>query len=141
MGSPSRLRNRLPQPGRHSVFISATLLVDVVAVITGYVLARTIVHSPFFGWNATVLATAAIWPVVFATFGLYQPWRLVQAHLVELQRLLTACVVAALLCVLVIFVARVEVARDFIPVLLGFCIFTMVTGRAVTRFLALTANQ
>lgn len=141
MGSPARRSNRLPQPSRHTILISTTLLVDVVAVITGYVLARTIVHSSFLSWNSTLLATVAIWPGVFAIFGLYQSRRLVHSYLVELQRVLTACVVAVLLCVLVIFAARIEVARDFIPVVLGSCAFTVVMGRVVTRLLALAANE
>jgi len=130
------------------ILISTTLLVDIIAIITGYVLARTIIRgSSLFGedaWLATspfVFATVAIWPVVFATFGLYQPRRLVHSHVRELQRLVTASVVAALLCVLFHFVTRIAVARDFIPVLLGSCLANVVIGRVVTRLLALAVNE
>ena len=130
------------------MLISATLLVDTIAVITGYVLARTIIHgSSLLGensWQAIsrpVFATVAIWPVVFATFGLYQPRRLIHSHLGELQRLLTASVVAASLCALVIFVTRIAVSRDFIAVLLGSCLANVAVGRVVTRLLALAVNE
>jgi hypothetical protein len=124
------------------------LLVDIIAVMTGYLLAKAIVHEDYLvggGWwlaiSRPVFATVAIWPVGFATFGLYQPRRLFHSHLGELQRLLTASVVAALLCVLVIFVTRMAVARDFIPVLLGSCLANVVIGRVVTRLLALAVNE
>ena len=130
------------------MLISATLLVDTIAVITGYVLARTIIHGSSSlvknSWQAIsrpVFATVAIWPVVFATFGLYQPRRLIHSHLGELQRLLTASVVAASLCALVIFVTRIAVSRDFIAVLLGSCLANVAVGRVVTRLLALAVNE
>ena len=146
MGSAARRPIRLSQPPWSAILIIATLLVDIIALTTGYILAKTIVHGFLFGEDGSfiarsVFATVAIWPVVFATFGLYQPRRLLHSHLGELQRLLTASVVAALLCVLVTFVMRIEVARDFIPVLAGSCLANVVVGRIVTRLLAFAANE
>jgi glucan phosphoethanolaminetransferase (alkaline phosphatase superfamily) len=122
------------------VLAVATFAGDVIAVIAGYDLAKTVLET-----NATtttqifrpiVFATVAIWPVVFAVFGLYNPRRLIHVSRAEFIRGGAAAVVATLLVLLVTFEAQTEPRRYFIPALLVCCLLTVSLGRVVTRLLA-----
>ncbi len=126
-----------------------TLVGDVVAVIAGYDLAKAITDAffksqiqptvPFF--RASIFATIAIWPVVFALFGLYNPTRLMHVSRAEFVRGGLAAIQSTVLVVLVTFEAQAEPRRLFIPVLLVCCLLTVGIGRFVTRLLAFAANE
>src|SRR5579864_8653908 len=109
------------------VLVAVTFAVDVAAVIAGYDLARALLDLFFpssvaaFGGvriSPIVFATIAIWPVVFAFFGLYKPQRLMRFSRAELLRGCAAAVVSTLLIVLVSFEAHAEPRRELIPALL-----------------------
>jgi FlaA1/EpsC-like NDP-sugar epimerase len=123
-----------------AVLAGATLAGDVAAVIAGYDLAKAVVdmiNGTTTGlFRHVIFATVAIWPVVFALFGLYSPRRLMHVSRDELLRGGAAAVVATLLVVLVTFEARTEPQRYFIPALLVCCLLTVSLGRVVTRLLA-----
>jgi hypothetical protein len=142
-GGQSPLLSQRPWRG---VLIGVTLAVDVAAVFAGYYLARLILDL-FFGTTAVqvfrpiVFATVAIWPVVFALFGLYSPRRLMRVSLAELLRGCAAAVVATLLVLLVTSVAQIDPRREYLPLLLVCCLLTAGYGRVVTRLLALYAND
>jgi FlaA1/EpsC-like NDP-sugar epimerase len=141
MGSTTRRPIRLSQPSWPRILTVTTLVVDVLAVIIAYILARQFVRDSLLPLRWPVAATAAIWPIAFAIFGLYQPRRLGHLHLAEVLRVAIASVMAALLCLLVFSLALIDVERDFIPVLLGFCVANVLIGRIVTRLLALTVKD
>ena len=145
MGSAARRPTRLSQRPWPAILVSATLLVDAVAVVNGYVLTRTIEHTysqDHLLFRPIVFVTVTIWPVVFAVFGLYQPGRLIRTKPGELLRLLAASIVAVLVVVVVIgYAAQSPFSRSFILVLLGSCLVNVVAGRVVTRSLALAVNE
>jgi exopolysaccharide biosynthesis polyprenyl glycosylphosphotransferase len=115
-----------------------TFAVDIIAVAAAYILAKGLVdHKLAFGFP--IFATVAIWPVVFAVYGLYDLRRPTHAT-AEMQRLFNAVAMSVLLVVLVIFVTRAPSSRDFIPVLLTVSLATIFTGRLVTRRLSHTLN-
>ena len=121
-----------------------TFAVDVVAVTLSYLLAKAVAHGV--GWdsgkpihiNAPIFAPVAIWPAVFAIFGLYDLRR--PTATAEFQRLLNALLMSVLLVVLVTFVIEVDVSRGFVLWLLGFSLVTVVAGRLATRRLTHTLN-
>jgi exopolysaccharide biosynthesis polyprenyl glycosylphosphotransferase len=122
-----------------------TFAVDVVAVTLSYLLAKAVAHGV--GWdsgkpihiNAPIFATVAIWPVVFAIFGLYDLRRPTHAA-AEFQRLFNALLMSVLLVVLITFVIKIDIPRSFFVWLLGFGLVTIPTGRVLTRRLAHTLN-
>jgi FlaA1/EpsC-like NDP-sugar epimerase len=144
MGSVARHPTRLSQRPWPVILVTATLLVDVVAVFTGYVLMRIIGYD-YFGFRGLfrpiTFVTVTIWPVAFAISGLYQPGRLIHPNPAELLRLLAASVVVAFLVLLIGYLTRSDLPRFFIPVLLGSCLVNVVAGRIVTRSLALAVNE
>lgn len=149
MGSVARHPTRLSQRPWPVILVSATLLVDVVAVFTGYRLMRIIGDTYLgllFPFRPIVFVTVTIWPVVFAIFGLYQPSRLIHPNPAEILRLLAASVVVDFLVVLlVLFIAYARgtgpTAVLLPPVLLGSCLINVVAGRIVTRSLLLAVND
>ena len=116
-----------------------TFAVDIVAVIASYYMTKAAVDQKVLAINSTIFATAAIWPVVFAIYGLYDLRRPTHAT-AEVQRLLNAVAISVLLVVLVIFVTRMDLSRDFVPVLLAFSMVTVFGGRLITRRLTHILN-
>jgi exopolysaccharide biosynthesis polyprenyl glycosylphosphotransferase len=115
-----------------------TFAVDIVAVFVAYVLAKDLVdHNK--ALITPIFATVAIWPIVFAVYGLYDLRRPTHAT-VEVQRLFNAVAISVLLVVLVTFVTRLEPSRDFIPALLTISLVAIFAGRLVTRRLSHTLN-
>jgi exopolysaccharide biosynthesis polyprenyl glycosylphosphotransferase len=135
------------QSGRPWPLILAviTFAVDVVAVLLSTYLAKTVAHGV--GWDSgrplalewPIFLTAAVWPVVFAVYGLYDLRRPTHAT-AELQRLFNAILMSVLLIVLVTFIGPIEISRSFVVWLLGFSLVTVVTGRLITRRLGHTLN-
>lgn len=122
-----------------------TFAVDVVAVVAGYYLSRVILEwfvpstgnqTPF---RPPVLATVAIWPVVFAVYGLYDLRRPTHAT-AEFRRLFNAAVMSVLLVVLVTFIAETDPRRELIPALLVVCLGTVTIGRLISRRLTHVLN-
>jgi exopolysaccharide biosynthesis polyprenyl glycosylphosphotransferase len=117
-----------------------TFAVDLVAVSAAYLLAKVFVKDDFvFTLGQPVFATIAIWPVVFAIYGLYDLRRPTHAT-AELQRLFNAIAICVLLVVLFYFVTQNQPRRDLIPVLLVVSLVTITTGRLVTRRLGHSLN-
>jgi exopolysaccharide biosynthesis polyprenyl glycosylphosphotransferase len=117
-----------------------TFIVDVVAVTAAYLLARLVVKDTLvIPLGQPVFATIAIWPVVFAIYGLYDLRRPTHAT-AELQRLFNAIAICVLLVVLFIFITQIKTARDFIPVLLVMALATVTAGRLTTRRLGHSLN-
>ena len=118
-----------------------TFSVDLIAVTAAYVLARGLAHESIAlpPHDPLIFSTVAIWPIVFAIYGLYDLRRPTHAT-AELQRLFNAVAMSVLLVVLVIFVTKLNVARDFIPVLLSLGLVTVITGRLVTRRIGHSLN-
>jgi hypothetical protein len=123
---------------------------DVVAVFAGYFLGwlalAVFLGKLAFSRPEVLLATVAVWPVVFALFGLYSPRRLLSVSLAELQRGLAAAVVATLVVLAIVFETGEEVRRAYLPFLpvcclLVCCLLTVGYGRVATRLLALYAND
>jgi exopolysaccharide biosynthesis polyprenyl glycosylphosphotransferase len=115
--------------------------VDLVAVVAAYVLARTLVHDDgqTLSLSYPIYATVAVWPVVFAIYGLYDLRRPTHAT-AEMQRLFSAVAISVLLVVLAIFAAKLTPSRDFIPVLLVIALVTITSGRLLTRRLGHSLN-
>jgi exopolysaccharide biosynthesis polyprenyl glycosylphosphotransferase len=126
----------------------ATFVVDICAVFVGYYLSKTLLAA----WNddpahpgiTPIYATVAIWPVVFAVYGLYDLRRPTHAT-AEFRRLFNGAVMSVLLVALI----ALEVAsaptgfhlgRGFIPTLLIVCLVSVVAGRLVTRRLSHALN-
>jgi FlaA1/EpsC-like NDP-sugar epimerase len=128
MVSPMPLSGR-PWP----VTVAVKSAVDILAVIVGYLLATTAV-SPYAPWGSRahfpllIVATVAIWPLVYAVFGLYD----VRRHS-DVQRVVNAGLTAALFVLMVLFFARVDVSRDYFAALLVFSLVSVVVARLVTR--------
>ncbi len=118
-----------------------TFAVDLVAVVAAYILARTLVHDDgqTLSLSAPIYATVAVWPVVFAIYGLYDLRRPTHAT-AEMQRLFNAVAISVLLVVLAIFAAQLKTGRDFIPVLLVIALVTITGGRLLTRRLGHSLN-
>jgi FlaA1/EpsC-like NDP-sugar epimerase len=127
MVSPMPLSGR-PRP----VTVAVKVAVDFIAVIFGYLLATVV--SPYAPWGTRthfpflIVATVAIWPLVFAVFGLYDVRRQTDMH-----RVVNAGLVAALFVLMVLFFARIDVSRDYFAALLVFSLVTVVVARLVTR--------
>jgi exopolysaccharide biosynthesis polyprenyl glycosylphosphotransferase len=115
-----------------------TFAVDFLAVTLAYLLAKGLVDHRF-SVSFPIFATVAIWPVVFAIYGLYDLRRPTHAT-AEMQRLFNAVAISVLLVVLVVFVTRINASRDFIPVLLTMALVTIFAGRLITRRLSHTLN-
>jgi len=119
----------MPLSGRP---LPVTVAVDILAVILGYLLATVV--SPYAPWGGRahfpllIIATVAIWPLVFAVLGLYD----VRRH-TDMHRVVNAGLVAALLVLIILFVARVDVSRDYFAALLAFSMVSIVVARLVTR--------
>jgi len=141
--------SRVPWP---VILAITTFAVDILAVFAGYYLAKTLMHA----WNdiptapklTWIYATVAIWPVVFAVYGLYDLRRPTHAT-AEFRRLFNGAVMSVLLVALITFevYSRVTVSRGFtpisrafIPTLLMVCLVTVVAGRLVTRRLSHVLN-
>jgi exopolysaccharide biosynthesis polyprenyl glycosylphosphotransferase len=115
-----------------------TFVVDVVAVSVSYLLAKAVAHGV--GWdsskpitfNALTFTTVAIWPVVFAAYGLYDLRRPTHAT-AEFQRLFSALLTSVVLVVLVTFAVRIDISRSFFAWLLGLSLATVPVGRVLTR--------
>ena len=117
-----------------------TFGVDLVALTGAYILAKAIVRDNFdFSVSQPIFATIAIWPVVFAIYGLYDLRRPTHAT-AELQRLFNAIAINVLLVVLFVFVTKIKPSVDFIPVLLVVALLTVTAGRLMTRRLGHSLN-
>jgi exopolysaccharide biosynthesis polyprenyl glycosylphosphotransferase len=122
-----------------------TFAVDIVAVIVGYYLSKAIVEvfipvkTGQTQFRMPVLATVAIWPVVFAVYGLYDLRRPTHAT-AEFRRLFNAAVMSVLLVVLVTFVTETDPRRELIPALLVVCLGTVTIGRLISRRLTHILN-
>jgi exopolysaccharide biosynthesis polyprenyl glycosylphosphotransferase len=118
-----------------------TFAVDLVAVTLAYYLARDIVRKEdlSFSLSHPIYLTVAVWPIVFAIYGLYDLRRPTHAT-AELQRLFSAVAISVLLVVLFDFITRLAPARDFIPVLLVVSLALVTTGRLATRRLGHSLN-
>ena len=97
----------------------------MLAVTLNYLLAKALAHEV--GWdsgkpihvNSLTFLTVAVWPVVFAIYGLYNLRRPTHAT-AEFQRLFNALLMSALLVLLITFVAKIDISRSFFAWLLGF---------------------
>jgi len=120
--------SRRPRP----VTVAVKVAVDFIAVIFGYLLATVI--SPHAPWGTRahfpllIVATVAIWPLVFAVFGLYDERRHTEMH-----RVVNAGLVAALCVLMGLFFARVDVSRDYFASLLAFSLVSVVVARLVMQ--------
>ena len=127
------------------ILSGVTLGVDVLAVTLNYLLAKALAHEV--GWdsgkpihvNSLMFLTVAVWPVVFAIYGLYDLRRPTHAT-AEFQRLFNALLMSALLVLLITFVAKIDISRSFFAWLLGFSLVTIPTGRMLTRRLSQALN-
>jgi exopolysaccharide biosynthesis polyprenyl glycosylphosphotransferase len=118
-----------------------TFAVDMIAVTVAYFLAKDIVRKEDLAFAAghPIYLTLAIWPIVFAVYGLYDLRRPTHAT-AELQRLFSAVAISVLLVVLFDFVTRISPARDFIPLLLVISLVTITAGRLMTRRMGHSLN-
>ncbi len=123
-----------------------TFLVDVVAVTSGYLIAKAL-HADLWDHNApafpvlssSIFVTILAWPVIFAMYGLYDLQR--PTHVTaELQRLFHAIAMCVLTVVLFTFLVRIDVSRTFIAALIVVCLATTLMGRLFTRRLSHTLN-
>ncbi len=122
-----------------------TFAVDMIAVLVSTYLAKSVAHGV--GWDSgkplvlewPIFLTAAVWPVIFAIYGLYDLRRPTHAT-AELQRLFNAILMSVLLIVLITFIGPIEISRSFVVWLLGFSLVTVVTGRLITRRLGHSLN-
>jgi exopolysaccharide biosynthesis polyprenyl glycosylphosphotransferase len=122
------------------ILAGITFGVDLVALIAAYILAKVILKDDLdFSISHPIFATIAIWPVVFAIYGLYDLRRPTHAT-AELQRLFNAIAISLLLVVLFVFVTKLTTPRDFIPILLVISLATVTTGRLITRRLGHSLN-
>jgi exopolysaccharide biosynthesis polyprenyl glycosylphosphotransferase len=142
---PSTVAQKAERPWAVILAIT-TFAVDICAVVAGYFLAKLLLdvffplkppEETFF--RGVVFATVAIWPVVFAVYGLYDLRRPTHAT-AELRRLFNAAVMSVLLVVLVTFEAGTDPRRELIPALLIVCLATVITGRLITRRLTHILN-
>jgi exopolysaccharide biosynthesis polyprenyl glycosylphosphotransferase len=118
-----------------------TFAVDIVAITISYLLAKDIVKKEdlTFSVNHPIFLTIAIWPIVFAIYGLYDLRRPTHAT-AELQRLFSAVAICVLMVVLFDFILVINPARDFLLALLAVSLLAVTTGRLVTRRLGHSLN-
>lgn len=146
-GRPAAIAGAVAQKAERPwavILAVTTFAVDVCAVVAGYFVARILLDAYFNGdgkafFRPLVFATVAIWPVVFAVYGLYDLRRPTHAT-AELRRLFNAAVMAVLLVVLVTFEIGDDLKRELIPALLIVCLATVITGRLLTRRLTHILN-
>jgi CDP-diglyceride synthetase len=137
--APSQRVSQAPWP---LILAIATFVVDIIAVFAGYYLSKNLLSawkdtstSPHITW---IYATVAIWPVVFAVYGLYDLRRPTHAT-AEFRRLFNGAVMAVLLVALITIEVDPHVSassgfilgRGFIPTLLVVCLVSVVAGRLV----------
>jgi len=123
------------------------LVVDIAAIGLGYFLAKVfrdgdldIGPALLRQVDTAIFATALIWPVIFAVYGLYDLRR--PTHITaELQRLFQAVVTSVLVVALIAFAARIDVSRSFIVSLLVFGLATTAMGRLFVRRVSHTLNS
>ena len=136
---------RMPSSRPWPVILAGiTFAVDLLAVTISTYLARAVAHDKLFDGSfaptvSRVYVTLAVWPVVFAIYGLYDLRRPTHAT-AELQRIFHAVLMSLLLVVLIAFIAGIDISIGFIVWLLGFSIASIVVGRLVTRRLAHALN-
>jgi exopolysaccharide biosynthesis polyprenyl glycosylphosphotransferase len=136
----SAVTSKAPSRPWPLILAIVTFAVDIVAVTAAYILAKAIVKDDTLSsLSEPMFATIAIWPVVFATYGLYDLRRPTHAT-AELQRLFNAIAISVLLVVLFVFITRISPSRDFIPLLLVVSVLTITTGRLITRRLGHALN-
>jgi exopolysaccharide biosynthesis polyprenyl glycosylphosphotransferase len=131
-----------PWPVRLAVI---TFAVDVLAITISTYLAKAVAHE--IGWdsgkpihlNWLIFATVTVWPLVFATYGLYDLRRPTHAT-AEFQRLFHALLMSLLLVLLITFMADINVSHGFIVWLFGFSLVSIITGRLATRGLTHALN-
>jgi exopolysaccharide biosynthesis polyprenyl glycosylphosphotransferase len=118
-----------------------TFAVDIIAITISYLLAKDIVKKEdlTFSVNHPIFLTIAIWPIVFAIYGLYDLRRPTHAT-AELQRLFSAVAICVLMVVLFDFILVINPARDFLLALLAVSLLAVTTGRLVTRRLGHSLN-
>jgi exopolysaccharide biosynthesis polyprenyl glycosylphosphotransferase len=145
--SAAATSQRVSQAPWPMILAIATFVVDICAVFVGYYLSKTLLHA----WEepriTAIYATVAIWPVVFAVYGLYDLRRPTHAT-AEFRRLFNGAVMSVLLVALIAIEVDPRVnaskglvlGRGFIPTLLVVCLATVVAGRLVTRRLSHTLN-
>jgi len=126
------------------ILAGITFAVDLLAVTISTYLARAVAHDELFDGSfaptvSRVYVTLAVWPVVFAIYGLYDLRRPTHAT-AELQRLFHAVLMSLLLVLLIAFIAGIDISIGFIVWLLGFGIASIVSGWLVTRRLAHPLN-
>ena len=127
------------------ILAGATFAIDMLAVTLSYLLAKAVAHEV--GWdserpihlNSWIFLTVAVWPVVFAIYGLYDMRRPTHAT-AEFQRLFNALLMSALLVLLITFVIRIDISRSFFAWLLGLSLVTIPVGRVLTRRAAHALN-
>jgi len=141
-------RGALARRARIVAFI--TLIVDLVAVTSGYFLSKgIIVSTKANGGSRTlfsisgrwVLLTIPLWLVVFAAYGLYDR-RELDAPSEEIRRLFHGITVSLVAIVIVTFFAKFAVSRGWIASLALFTTLTVAVGRFAVRKLSgrLSAN-
>ena len=143
-------RPRAAGTGLRRRWVVATALLtvgaDITAIGLGYFLAKVfrdgdldIGPALLRRVDTAIFATALVWPVIFALYGLYDLRR--PTHITaEMQRLFQAVVTSVLVVALVAFAVRLDVSRSFIVSLLLFCLVTTAVGRLLVRRVAHTLN-
>jgi exopolysaccharide biosynthesis polyprenyl glycosylphosphotransferase len=138
---PTPVVEQMSSPRPWALILTAvTFAVDLVAVTLSIYLARIVARGD--GWGSLsawpIFVTVAVWPVVFAIYGLYDLRR--PALATQLQRLMNAVLMSVLLVVLITFVARIEISRSFVVWLLVFSMVGVVAGRLAVRRLRHALN-
>jgi exopolysaccharide biosynthesis polyprenyl glycosylphosphotransferase len=143
-------------PGRRTLARRARLLalvnlvVDLIAVTSGYLLSKGIIvsardtdptRSAFSLGGRWVLLTIPLWLVIFAAYGLYDR-RELDAPSEEIRRLFHGITLSLVAVVMVTFWAKFAVSRGWIASLALFCTLTVAAGRMAVRKLGgrLSAN-
>jgi len=137
-------------PGRRALARRAqlvafiNLVVDLVAVTSGYLLSKGIIVStrtdavsrtPFSLSGRWVLLTIPLWLVIFAAYGLYDR-RELDAPSEEMRRLFHGISVSLVAIVLVTFFGKFALSRGWIASLALFTTLTVAVGRFAVRKLA-----
>ena len=142
---PTPLVEQTSSPRRWPLILAAiTFAVDLVSVSLSIYLAKIVARGD--GWASgfpslsawPIFATVAVWPVVFAVYGLYDLRR--PALATQLHRLMNAVLMSVLLVVLITFVARIEISRSFVVWLLVFSMVGVLAGRLAVRRLRHALN-
>ena len=116
------------------------LIVDLIAVTSGYLLSKGIIvsarqgdtRSPFTLGGRWVMLTVPLWLVIFAAYGLYDR-RELDAPSEEIRRLFHGITVSLVAVVMVTFWAKFAVSRGWIASLALFCTLTVGAGRLAVR--------